>query len=129
MGFNLIWHERGVTKRYFGALTGQDVLNSVQEVEADERFDDIRYVINDFTAIDSVALESFSSDLIDLIAAIDKAAYSANPRIRIPIVTTNPDIERMSRHYADSDLNAYPTKIVATLDAAYAWLGIAPPTA
>jgi hypothetical protein len=126
MGFKLIWHDRGVTKQYFGILTGDDILDSVQQVEADERFDDLRYTINDFTGIDDVLLESFSPDLVDMVAAIDKAAYKANPNIRIPIVTTHADVERMAKQYAESDLNVYPTKIVSTLDAAYAWLGIAP---
>ena len=128
MGFKLIWHDGGVTKRYFGSLTGVDILTSVQQVEADERFDGLRFAISDFTGIDGVLLESFSDDLVEMVAAIDKAASNANPNIRIPIVTTHADIDRMARQYAASEFNVYPTKIVSTLDAAYAWLGIAPPT-
>jgi hypothetical protein len=45
MGFKLIWHDRGVTKQYFGILTGDDILDSVQQVEAEERFDDLRYAM------------------------------------------------------------------------------------
>lgn len=123
MSYELIWETRGVVKRFYGELTGQDMVQSVVDVEADPRFDICRYVINDFLPLEGIAPVD---NVIDYIAAIDSAAAETNPNIRIAVVTASPEIIALATQYANSPLNAYPTRIFATLAEARAWIATPP---
>jgi hypothetical protein len=120
VSYEINWEPRGVVKRYFGCLTGHDLLQAVVDTEADARFDDYRYVINDFLAIEAVDLADAD---IEQIAAIDKAAARINPNIRIAIVATLPEVLALANQYVDSPLGAYPTRVFARMTDARAWLG------
>ena len=121
MGYELSWESRGAVKRFFGHVTGNDILKSVVQIESDERFDEMRWVINDF--LETTGLTVSPSEL-DEIAAIDGAAALVNPKIRIAIVTTNPDLISASDQYANSPMNSFPTRIFPTQAEARAWLGV-----
>jgi hypothetical protein len=119
MGYDIRWQHRGVVKRFHGRLTSEDMLQSVVDIEADPRFDDLRWVINDFLAVTEVACHA---EVVDDISAIDAAAAMSNPHIRIAVVTDSPAITAMATQYAESDMNAYPTRIFPTFDDATDWL-------
>lgn len=119
MSYEIIWEPRGVVKRYFGHVTSADMVQSVTDVEGNPRFDDLRYVINDFLAIDDI---SSSQKDVDDISVLDKGASFTNPQIRIAVVTTSPDVTALATAYAESSMNAYPTKIFASLSEARSWL-------
>lgn len=120
MGRVICWEAPdGVLKRYFGHVTDSEVLEGNQQVEADPRFDELRYVVNDFT--DCTSLETSSPD-VEAIAAIDGAAAVSNSRIRIAIVATHVDVLAVSRAYASSSRNPYDTRIFESVDEARAWL-------
>jgi hypothetical protein len=122
MCYELIWEPRGVVKRYFGEATDEDLLKSVVEVGADARFDDLRYVINDFSACDAITA---TSDGIENIAIMDRGASASNPRIRIAVVAIQKEAIALAEAYASFPLNVYPTRIFATLPAARNWIGAA----
>lgn len=119
MSYEIIWESHGVIKRFIGEVTDLDMMKSVIDTESDSRFDDLRYTINDFLEMTGF---SFGLAEIDDIAIIDKGASMTNPRIRIAVVTTSPDIVNFAIHYANSPLNAYPTKIFTSLADARAWI-------
>jgi hypothetical protein len=119
MSYEIIWARRGVIKRYFGHVTTDDLVQSVVDVEKDARFDSLRYCINDFLGITGI---SSSPQDIEDISALDKGASFSNPRIRIAVVTTSPEVVALATEYANSALNSYPTKIFSSLDDANAWL-------
>lgn len=124
MTYQIEWEPRGVIKRFSGQVTDHDMLQSVLDTESDRRFDDLRYVINDFAGItgSSVAIPT-----IEDIAIADKGASRSNPSIRIAVVTTCPEIRRLTESYASSPLNAYETRIFASTDEARSWLGLSAP--
>jgi hypothetical protein len=120
MCYELIWEPRGVVKRYFNQVTDEDLLKSVVEVGADARFDDLRYVINDFSACDAITA---TFDGIENIAVIDRGAAFSNPRIRIAVVAIQKEAIALAEAYANFPLKAYPMRIFATLPAAREWIG------
>lgn len=120
MGYELSWESKGLVKRFFGDVTDRQFIDAVIDSESDARFDSLHYVINDFLDVQSFV---FTPDDVDYVAAIDKAAAVSNPHIRIAVVTRNPEIIDLSRQYAESPMNVYPTRIFATLAEARAWLG------
>ncbi len=119
MGYEIIWEPRGVVKRFFCEVTSQDMLQSVAETEGDSRFDELRFVINDFLEI--TGLSSSHHD-VEEVAAIDSIAAITNPRIKVAIVTTSPVVKEMGEGYINSPLNHYPTKIFQTLEDARNWI-------
>lgn len=122
MPYELVWQPSGVVKRFFGWVTGVDLIRSLEQSEADSRFDTLRYVINDFLDIDGIRMETIGPDLIEELAAIDHAAAGINPNIQIAIVAKDNNLSTLAQGYIDSDLRSYPTQLFSTLSAAEAWL-------
>lgn len=60
MPFDLVWETRGVFRKYFGDFTAEEFLRSFRIVHGDERFDGLRYVINDFLAVEKIAVSETS---------------------------------------------------------------------
>lgn len=119
MSYEIIWEPCGVIKRFFGHVTSHDLLQSVVEIEMDARFDELRYCINDFLGITGI---SSSPQDVEEISVVDKGASLTNPRIKIAVVTTSPEVISLANEYANSSLNSYPTRIFSSLDEAGSWL-------
>jgi hypothetical protein len=115
LSYEIIWEPRGVVKRFFGHVTSHDMLQSVVETEMNVRFDDLRYVINDF--LDITGISSLPQD-VEEISVIDKGASMSNSRIHIALASD----------YANSPLNVYPTRIFSSLGEARSWLGVERPS-
>lgn len=124
MTYQIEWKPRGVIKRFFGHVTDHDMLQSVLDTESDRRFDDLRYIINDFAGITGSSVDLTT---IEEIAIADHGASLSNPSIRIAVVTTSAEIRLLVEHYADSPLNGYATRIFASEADARSWLGLSAP--
>lgn len=118
MGYELIWEPRGVVKRFTGKVSDQDMLQSVVESEVDRRFDSLRFVINDFLAIQDITT---SVQVVEEISAMDSGAAFSNPRIKVAVVTTSIDVISLATAYINSPLNQYPTRIFSTMAEARTW--------
>ncbi len=125
MGYEIHWKPGGVVRRFFGHVTGSELLAVVVEIQADERFDSLHYVINDFLDVSGFAL---TPNAIDEISAIDGAAAMTNSRIRVATVATAPAIVATSTQFANSPLNAYLTRIFESMTNAMEWLALPPTT-
>lgn len=119
MSYEIHWEERGVVKRFFGHLDSHDMLQSIIDTEGNARFDNLRYVINDFLGVTSMNLADLD---LEEISAIDYAAAGINPNIKIAVVSIDPEIIALANQYAESPINAYPTRIFTALHAAMAWI-------
>lgn len=125
MGYEISWEPpNGVIKRHFGEVTGSEVVAAIAKTEGDERFDTLRYVINDF--LDCTGLTVSPLEIVE-IAAIDHAAAATNPNIRVAIVATHPAVVATANSYANDPLTTYTTRIFSSMRAARSWLGL--PTA
>lgn len=119
MSYELIWETKGVVKRFFGHLTSDELLDAGVKVEADARFVNLQYVINDFLACTGLSVHPV---VVDHIAVLDRAASHTNPNIRISLVATLPEIIAAANQYALSNLHPYSTRIFSTLEDARAWV-------
>jgi len=124
LSYEVTWEPRGVIKRFSALVTDNEMIQSVVDTEKDARFDELRYVINDFLGITGI---SMTKDSVEEISVRDRGAAYTNPNIRIAVVATHPEIIALANAYANSPLNAYPTKIFPTLVEARSWLGQAKP--
>lgn len=119
MGYELKWEARGVIKCFFGRVDSDQVMRSVEATEADPRFDNYHYVINDFLSCTEFSL---SEERLEEIAAIDGAAARLNPRIKVAVVATLPSVIEAAKQYATSPLTSYTTRIFSTLEDARKWI-------
>ena len=120
MGYEILWESQGgVVKRFFGKVCTGDFVNAVLSTEADGRFRNLRYVLNDYLGIKEL---SFDRADVNFISALYSATALSNPRFKIAFVTRNPKIIALANEYANSPLNAYPAKTFSTLTDARNWL-------
>lgn len=118
MPIDVVWERRGAYKRYHGHVTGEELLQSIDVLHSDYRFDRLRYVISDCSDVKSF---SVTEDQVQLVAAKDLGARYTNPHVLVAIVTTDDRIKALATLYAGPPLQPYPTKIFDTLDDARAW--------
>lgn len=119
MPCRLTWEPKGVVRQCTGITTGSEIAASVREVEADARFDDLRFVINDLT--DCAGL-SIAPEDVAYFAAMDTAAAYSNERIRIAMVGTLPDMANLVAGYARLLRGVYRVRRFETLREARDWL-------
>ena len=94
MACEIVWEHRGVHKRLSGHVSAREFERSVETVQADPRFDEIRYVINDFSAVTGHGLDE--QHLLEL-AAIQYGAQASNPQVRAVYVGVDPELARQLR--------------------------------
>jgi hypothetical protein len=120
MSYAITWEPKGAVKRFFGKVTGSELIQGVVEIQRDVRFDSMRWVINDLLEVTEISCTTAD---IEQIAAMDIGAALTNKYIKVAVVATNPEIVGLAQHYADTTLNVYPTRIFATHAEAKAWIG------
>jgi hypothetical protein len=124
MAYEIEWEQsgarwRGVRRRFFGQTSEAEVVRSVSETGSDPRFDDLCYIINDFSACDNVA---YTKEGAELLSALGVLSEMANPNFKVAIVGDAPIAGRFAESYLSAALNTIPTRIFATLGEARAWL-------
>ncbi len=123
MGYEVTWEPpNGVIKRYFGQVTGSDLLAAITKTEGDERFKALCYVINDFC--DCTELD-VSPVAFEEVAAIEQYASLTNPSIHVAIVATQPDVVAIANTFVNAPFNAYTTRIFNDMTEARSWLRLA----
>ena len=120
MPCEIVWEHRGVHKQLSGHLSASEFQRSVEAIQADPRFDEIRYVINDFSAVTGHGLDE--QHLLEL-AAIQYGAQASNPQVRAVYVGVDPELARQLRAILiDSQRSLYRVALFDTLPQAREWL-------
>lgn len=121
MPYHNTWKDNGVTRTYHGDITSNEILNSNASVQTDPRFSEIKYIINDFTNINSCEA---SEDDINAIAAIDYGSSQArNIPDKIAIVTRNETLLNWAHIYFEKMKGSpYIFKICDSMDEALQWV-------
>lgn len=122
MAYQMTWETTaGLHKRFYGALSVDDVIKSSLELHRDHKFDNLKYSINDFSEVTSVPDGIDESALEDLAAASIGASIS-KPHLRVAVVTTNTFIALMASRYLEATGGAWSAQVFPTLEAARAWI-------
>ncbi|MCX7251980.1 MAG: hypothetical protein NTX37_10900 [Burkholderiales bacterium] len=117
-----IWENKGVLKRLSGHVSADEFVSSVEAIQADPRFDDIRYVINDFSQVSSHELDA---DLLQELAAIQYGAQASNPQVRAVYVGLGGDpvlTQLLQSILIGSQRSVYRVALFETLPQARDWL-------
>lgn len=119
MGYTVQWEGNGLVKKYFGQVIAAELVDPVVATHADERFDRLRYVINDFLDVQGMVV---TQQDIDDIAAHDLGAAVTNPNIRVAMVTGEPSIIDLVHRYLRAASEVFPTRVFSTMVEARAWV-------
>ena len=119
MPFELSWGPGRLYRRYHGALTGADIVASLQRLCGDPRFDEVRVVVDDYRDVESLVV---SDEDAALIAAMQIGARFTNPNLTIASVASDPaliaEVQRLVALFQPT-LNA---PFHATVADAHRWL-------
>lgn len=124
MACEMVWEPDGVVKRFSGPVTSDEFVWSVKQSQSDSRFDETRYIINDFSQVTS---NSISDRCLTEVAALNYGAYASNPNSRIVFVTLDEGFsERIRRTLMSPDMASYAVEICPTIEEARDWLDAQP---
>ncbi len=120
MTYSNEWQKRGLVRRFNGKITAKEIVNANLSLHGDARFDDLLYVINDFTLLED--FEVTDADIM-LISSIDQIATLTNPLLKIAIVATMPDLLSWIEAYmAQMEESAYECQLFSTFKEAEEWV-------
>ena len=116
MAHTITWEPKGVYKRFTGFVSFEEFIRTQEEVLADPRIDSMRYVINDFLAVEGYTA---TREQAEYSAAINRGSSFSNPRLRVACVTTQLPVKALIT--VASLVSALEIKGFASLDAARTW--------
>lgn len=118
MPYQLVWEPRGLYRQYIGNVTVAERLASFNEVCADPRFDDLRYTITEYLAVEYYEITRESTEEM---AAMHMVALGMNPRIRIAAVAVRRDVLDAIRDMKSHGFFEQPYVVFPVLEAARRW--------
>jgi hypothetical protein len=124
MGFDIHWAGQQAHKVHRGHLSAQELIRSLEVLHADDRFDRVRDVIHDFSAVDG---EDITADTLGELVALQYGAQYSNPDFRVAFVCRPSGLRSLLEEVLLAQgLSTCRTTVVDTLDAARQWLKGAP---
>ncbi len=124
MAWSNVWESRGVCTHFSGFVTAEEYVGSAEDICADPRFDELRFVIKDLL---DIAGHSIDPEAHDPIAAIRYGARLTNPNIFLILLTTDPRLVPFAYPAPDSFMRGlYDTRAFADMAAARRWLATQP---
>jgi hypothetical protein len=119
MPYKLTWEPIGLYREYFGRVSIAERRASFDAICGDRRFDDLRYAITDYLAVQTYEITKRATAEI---AAFHIAPLVTNPRIVIAAVTDRPEIVSAIQEFIAYRFIAAPYRIFPTLLEARLWI-------
>ncbi len=124
MAYEIIWEPEGVIRQFSGSVSAREFMQSVDQVQGDSRYDEMRYIINDFSAATAAAL---SEEVLTELAVLYYGAYASNPNCRVVFVTTDTALAaRVRKVLQQGPLVSYSAEVFPSVDQARDWLASQP---
>ena len=105
-------------QRFSGKITSRDIAQSVMKFHGDADFDMTCDVLWDFIEVTEMTRQK---DIEEEIAAIDGAASISNSKIRIAVITNDPEIRKAAEYYRACGLSRYPLRLFSSVAEARLW--------
>lgn len=119
MPYQVMWEPRGVYTRYSGNVTGADMLGNIEDVCRDERFEQHRYHILDFSeATDFSATER---EMLINCGVLVGAAF-VNHQVLVAAVVTRENVRAALDRLHALGVSPYVAKIFPTVAEARKWI-------
>ena len=113
------WEEKGLLRTYIDKISGGEIFDLNLKLHGDMRFDDLEYVINDFTAVTDFYV---TEEDIMKIAIVDNVASMSKPVLKIAIVATlEPLLDWINKYLSVMQDSPYQCQVFASLEEARQW--------
>jgi len=119
MPCEISWEPLGVYRRLYGIVSFKEIKDSIEEVGADPRFDELRYSINDFSGIRG---NEVSYADLEYIAAVMYGQAKSNSRILIAIVMTDETAQPLIERLRWLNVSPYAMQVFPTVVEARNWI-------
>lgn len=120
MPYRLTWERFGVYREYFGDVTVAERRDSLERICGDPRFDDIRYALTNYLAVEAYEVNRAATAEI---AALHIAPLATNPTIAIAAVARRADILAAIEEFKGYGFTSAPYRVFPELSEAREWLG------
>ena len=119
--YSIEWKEKYAYMTFTGIVTGRDILQGVARcVYADERFDNMRYALVNFSEAESFDV---AEKEIKSLAYQDMVAAKSNPNTKMAIVAPQDIMKKLAEIYAEySEPSQWETRVFDTVEDANQWL-------
>ena len=119
MPYQVNWEPRGVYTRYSGHVTGADMRGNIEDVCRDERFEQHRYHILDFSdATDFIATEK---ELLVNCGVLVGAAFM-NHQVMVAAVVTRDNVRATFDRLHALGVSPFEARIFPTVTEARKWI-------
>jgi len=98
MPYTLTWASNGLFRKFTGNVSGDEILKSNFELHVDPYFQDITYVINDFTEMTSHSIETSHTEVY---AKTDDIVSNTKGRLKIALIVSQADHIELANSYCE----------------------------
>ena len=120
MPYKLDWEHDGIYWKYYGKVSGKEIIKASTAIYGDPRFDTLKYKLVDFLDAETINMDK---DEVALIAYQHRSAERSNPYVKNAIVI-KPSGRELANNFAAFFSNSYwDVQIFQNLDEANNWLG------
>lgn len=124
MSYENIWEDHGVVIHFSGAVSGAEYLQSLRDIAADSRLDELRYIIKDFS---QATVSAIGPEIVEEIAAIRFGVQATNPGARVMLVGGGEVIAGLAEAFQQPALaGSHETRAFASIDEARRWFADQP---
>ena len=118
------WNNKSLYRNFHDTTSGEEIIDSNLALHGDSRFDDLKYIINDFSEVKHFTVTDID---ISLIANIDNVGVLSNRRLKIAIVATDKALLAWVDLYCKRmDTSPYQCKIFHNVDETHVELTLEP---
>jgi len=121
MSYQINWENRGCAIRFSGKVSDDTVLAAIEEMQGNESFDNLRYIVVDHSCCTNF---SVTPDCLEFVIATNAASALSNNLIKVAIVANDPAVEAAAERFASSPITVFQTRTFRRLESAYQWLGM-----
>lgn len=119
MPYKLYWEHDGVYWKYFGNVTGKEIIDASTSVYGDQRFDTLKYKLVDFLDAETIEM---NDDEVALVAYQHRSNERSNPYLKNAIVTQLAGIEQANKFASFFSDSYWEVRVFQNLDEANSWI-------
>jgi hypothetical protein len=116
----VIWEDHGVVRQFSGKVGDREFIQSSIEIQADPRFDNLGYVIQDFSRCTELAVDD---DTIEEGVARASIALLSKLHFRVAFVGTLPGLRDLTAKMANSSFCPPHLRTFETMEDARIFVG------
>lgn len=123
MSYKLDWERDGVYWKYYGNVSGKEIIEASTAIYGEPQFDTLKYKLVDFLDAETIKMDK---DEVALIAYQHRSAERSNPYVKNAIVIKPSGSELANNFAAFFSDSFWEVQIFQNLDEANNWLGRKP---